>query len=207
MTERELVATCHDRDAHGVRLEPTGDLHLLAADRIWTRRRSQWQARPTARDLLDRLRTHDGRPGDVEVLAGLLDLVAHVLGPRNVGATLAWLPNWERTGCEDSLPTGGSTPLLSLLERAHDGAVTNLLRQHDGAALVSPAGALWWVGAELRGDRAPADASTSSPPVGGMRHRSAARFSRRRPDAWVFVVSHDGPVSVFVGGRDLTRTT
>ncbi len=37
-----------------------------------------------------------------------------------------------------------------------------------------------------------------------MRHRSAARFSRMRPDTWVFVVSQDGPVSVFVDGHDVT---
>ena len=136
------------------------------------------------------------------MLAGLLDLVAHVLGPRSVGATLVWLADWERSGCETSLPEGGSTPLLSLTERAHDGAVTNLLQQHDGAALVSPDGALWWVGAELRGATITDDVE---PAVGGMRHRSAARFSRLRPDAWVFVISHDGPVSVFVDGRDVTR--
>ena len=203
VTERELVATCRERGASVVRLDPTGDLHLLGADRIWTRRRAQWNARPTAPALLDRLRAHDGMPGDVEVLGGLLDLVAHVLGPREVGATLVWLPDWQRTGCEASLPAGGSTPLLSLRERAHDGAITNLLRQHDGATLVSPGGALWWVGAELRGTAVATEPIT--PPVGGMRHRSAARFSRRRPDAWVFVVSHDGPVSVFVGGDDVTR--
>ena len=200
VTEVDLVQICRERGAHAVRLDPDGDLHLLTADRIWTRRRAQWHERPTAPALRSCLDAVAPCPGEPDVLDGLLDLAAHVLGPRDVGATLVWLPDWERTGCSASLPTGGSTPLLSLTDRTHDGAVTNLLRQHDGAALVSPGGALWWVGAELA---APPD-DDAVPAVGGMRHRSAARFSRRRPDAWVVVVSQDGPVSVFVDGRDVT---
>ena len=202
VTEVELVATCRDRGAHVVRLDRNGELHLMDADRVRTRRAAQWHVRPTSHVLRRRLGAVEPGPGDESVLAGLLDLAAHVLGPRDVGATLVWLPDWDRTGCDSSLPGGGSTPLLSLTDRAHDGAVTNLLRQHDGAALVSPSGALWWVGAELS---APTSGDDVVPSAGGMRHRSAARFSRRRPDAWVVVVSHDGPVTVFVDGEDATQ--
>lgn len=200
VSEVDLVTMCRERGAHAVRLDPDGDLHLFGTRRVLTRRRAHWHGRPTAVALRARLVGRDTCPGDDEVLGGLLDLAVHVLGPKEVGATLAWLPDWERTGCDASLPTGGSTPLLSLCDRKLAGAVTNLLRQHDGAALVSPGGALWWVGAELAGPMLPDDVEAG----GGMRHRSAARFSRLRPDAWVFVVSQDGPVSVFVDGHDVT---
>lgn len=201
ITETELVRICGERDARSVRLDPDGGLHIVSAERIWSRRRNQWRRRPTANTLYDGLlATTDERPGDDVVLRGLLDLAVHVLGPRDLGATLVWLPDWGRHGCERSLPTGGSTPLIDLTDRALDGAVTNLMRQHDGAALVAPTGALWWVGAELSAPSMP-----RSPATGGMRHRSAARFSRLRRGAWVFVVSHDGPVSIFLDGHDLTH--
>lgn len=202
ITEVDLVAICRRRDARAVRLDPDGSLHLVLPDRVWSRRRHQWRARPTSATLQTGLGDVPGRPGTLAALHGLLDLAVHVLGPRDVGATLVWLPDWDRHGCRESLPRGGSTPLLDLTDRTLDGAITNLLRQHDGAALVSPSGALWWVGAELTGPPAPEGA----PNLGGMRHRSAARFSGLRPDAWVLVVSHDGPVSVFVGGRDVSGT-
>src|SRR5690606_28240005 len=108
---------------------------------------ARWEVRPTAPALMARLVEEPTRPGNEGVLRGLCELVAHQLGPREVGATLVWLPDWERRGCAATLPRGGSTPLLSLRDRALDGAVTNLLRQHDGAALVAPSGVLWWVGA------------------------------------------------------------
>lgn len=202
ITEVELVRICHERDARAVRLDTDGGLHVITPDRIWSRFRSHWRPRPTAASYHRRLLELGlDPPGDPEVLRGLLDLAVHVLGPRDVGATLVWLPDWNRRGCEASLPTGGSTPLLPLTDRTLDGALTNLLRQHDGAALVSPEGALWWVGAELV-----APPGLDMPPVvGGMRHRSSARFSHLRRDSWVIVVSHDGPVSVFVGGEEVTR--
>ena len=199
VSEVDLVTMCRERGAHAVRLDTDGDLHLFGTRRVLTRRRAHGHGRPTAVALRGGLAGR-AAPGDDDVLAGLLNLVVHVLGPNEVGATLVWLPDWERTGCDASLPTGGSTPLLSLCNRALDGAITNLLRQHDGAALVSPDGALWWVGAELAGPTRLDDVEAD----GGMRHRSAARFSRLRPDVWVFVVSQDGPVSVFVDGHDVT---
>lgn len=200
VSEADLVAVCRDREADAVRLDGDGGLHLVMTDRVWTRHRTQWRQRPTAATLTIHLRDLDALPGEEPVLRGLLELAVHVLGPRHVGATLVWLPDWDRHGCERSLPGGGSTPLLPLTDRTLDGAVTNLFQQHDGAALVAPHGALWWVGAEL--DAAPD--GEAAPVVGGMRHRSAARFSRLRPDAWVVVVSHDGPVAVYVDGRDRT---
>lgn len=202
VTEVDLVAACRAREADAVRLDVDGGLHLVTADRVWTRHRTQWRQRPTAATLAAHLAGVEPCPGDEAALRGLLDLAVHALGPRDVGATLVWLPDWDRRGCHRSLPAGGSTPLLPLTDRTLDGAVTNLLRQHDGAALVAPHGALWWVGAEL--EAAPGE--DPAPAVGGMRHRSAARFSRLRPDTWVVVVSHDGPVAVYVGGRDLSPT-
>jgi hypothetical protein len=201
VTEADLVRLCRERGARVVRLDPDGSLHVVGPDHVWSRRRTQWQARATAERMVSRLAEVPARPGDARVLRGLLDLAVHVLGPRDVGATLVWLPDWERRGCDATLPGGGSTPLLPLTDRSLDPAVANLLCQHDGAALVAPGGALWWVGAEL-----------AAPPVrhgpltgGGMRHRSAARFSRVRPDAWVVVVSQDGPVSVYVDGDEVGR--
>jgi hypothetical protein len=203
ISEADLAKLCAERDGHVVRLFPSGVLQVLSGERIWTRVRTRWWRRPTATRCHDTLMVLDARPpGDPEVLAGLLDLAVHTLSPAGIGATLVWLPDWDRTGCAGSLAGGGSTPLLSVTDRALDPALKNLLAQHDGAALISPDGSLWWAGAELIAPPTPPD---EPPIVGGTRHRSAARFSHLRPDAWVIVISHDGPVSVFVSGREVIR--
>ena len=43
-------------------------------------------------------------------------------------------------------------------------------------------------------------------PIGGTRHTSARRYSADDPDAIVVVVSDDGPVTVFRGGRVIGRS-
>lgn len=203
--EIDLVEHCRGSARRVVRLRPDGTLQVIAAGRIWTRHRSGWRSEPTADTVVAHLRDAQLPPGiDAEVLRGLLQLAVHTLSAHQVGATLVLLPDWDRTGCARDLDAGGSTPLLPVADRSADGAIANLLRQHDGAALISPDGSLWWAGAELAGPP-PTGASpvAGSGGDGGMRHRSAARFSKLRPDAVVVVVSGDGPVSLFVAGEDI----
>ena len=78
-------------------------------------------------------------------------------------------------------------------------ALLNALSQYDRAALVGRAGIVTTVGVHLRSS----EMSRTIPPYGGTRHTSAMRFTAYEPSAIAFVVSANGPLSVFVRGTRL----
>ena len=82
----------------------------------------------------------------------------------------------------------------------------HLARYHDGALLVGRDGRLEAVNVILRPSSASERAVAA---MRGTRHTSAARHSYDCPDVLAFVVSTDGPVTVFSGGQriaDLKKT-
>lgn len=199
--ETDLVALCVARRARVVRLLPEGRVQVIAGEHVWALERARWKRHPTSATYVRRLAACSPRAVERPRIAqGLLDLAVHTLSPGRVGATLVWLPDDDHTGIGRLLGHGGSVPPLPLSQYTIHRTVANLLGQHDGAMLVAPDGRLVCVGVELLGDPE-ADVVRHS----GMRHRSAARFSRMRPEAVVVVVSGDGPVSVYVDGVDITR--
>ena len=140
---------------------------------------------------------------DAEVLAGLMELCVHWLSAGQVGATLVVAlrgPARLLHYLDHSAAT--TPPPLSVACRDHFPALRSVLAQRDRAALVDPD---WTVAALDVGlswsDRA--DRMVAS--VGGMRHTSARRFSFEEPDAVVFVVSQDGPATVFSDGTPVTE--
>lgn len=199
--ETDLVALCVQRDARVVRLLPEERVQVLAGEHVWALERAQWKRHPTSAAYVHRLGQRSSRAVERPRIAqGLLDLAVHTLSPGRVGATLVWLPDDdETTGVGGLLAHGGSVPPLPVSQQTTHRAVANLLGQHDGAMLVAPDGRLVCMGVELLGE-----AGHGLVRHRGMRHRSAARFSHLRPEAIVVVVSGDGPVSVYVGGEDVT---
>jgi hypothetical protein len=158
----------------------------------------QWERRPTANAMLPTvMRAAPTLPADVAVHA--LELAVHWLSPSRIGATLVLFDDgipW------DSLDTATATraPALSMVNRRHFPALFAALQQRDLATIVSSDGAVRKVGVGLRFS---SDADASVPADRGMRHRSAQRFTYDHPDATAVVVSEDGPVTVFRGGRAL----
>lgn len=198
--ETDLVGLCVQRRARVVRLLSRGRLQVMGGEHIWALERATWKRHATSAVFVRRLQARAARAvARDRICRGLVDLAVHTLSPRRIGATLVWLPDEDQSGVGGVLGDGGAAPPLPVAERGVHHAIANLLGQHDGATLLSWDGRLVCTGVELLGD-----------PVAelvrhhGMRHRSAARFSRMRPDVIVVVVSEDGPVSVYVDGNDVT---
>ncbi len=201
--ETDLVTLCVQRAARVVRLLPEGRVQVLAGEYVFALERARWKRHPTSAAYVRRLAAWSERAMNrAHVAQGLLDLAVHTLSPGRVGATLVWLSDDDRTGVGGLLGHGGTVPPLPVSQRPIHRAVANLLGQHDGATLLSPDGRLLCAGVELLGDP-----DSDVVRHRGMRHRSAARFSRLRPEAVVVVVSEDGPVSIYLDGVDITRDT
>lgn len=164
----------------------------------WSSR--NWVLRPSAEVYLPSVR---GAVPEVpvRVLCGMLDLCIHWLSPAHIGATLL-LDVDPREHDDANLDLEGSVqaPDLSVNVRHHFPALFAVLQQSDLAALVSPAGKVTQIGVGLRSSRT---AETTVVMEGGMRHRSAARYTWDHQHTVAFVVSEDGPVTVFRRGEQI----
>jgi DNA integrity scanning protein DisA with diadenylate cyclase activity len=160
----------------------------------------QWRMRPSAREYLPLVgRAVPEAPR--EVLIGLLDLASHWLSPSRIGAT--FLLDLDARPHDDhgqdhsaALPS----PALSVAERAHYPAMYAVLSQTDLATLVSVDGTVTRFGVGLRSSE---ESEAAVHLDAGMRHRSAARYTWDHHHTVAFVVSEDGPVTLFRRGTDI----
>jgi hypothetical protein len=174
---------------------------MISADGVieWTGR--VWSMRPSARRYRATLEraVPEARPG---LIAGLLDLCIHWLSPGRVGSTLLL---YLAVNSEDlkslDLDSSLQPPALSIGERHHYPALFAALMQTDLATLISSEGRIKRIGVGLRSTAA-SDAAVAQ--ERGMRHRSAARYTWDHPHTVAFVVSDDGPVTVFRHGVPIT---
>jgi len=132
----------------------------------------------------------------------VLDLCVHWLSPGQTGGTvvLVLAASAELRGgvdYADSFPC----PPLSVRRRQHSPAFLAAMAQTDLAVVVDADGTARRMGVGLRSS---AEAERLISDARGMRHRSARRFSFDHPETLVFVVSEDGPVSVFSDGAVVT---
>jgi hypothetical protein len=159
----------------------------------------RWTSRPNARAQHDLL--HPYLPAIASpVLLGLLELAVHWLSPGRVGATLVVPVTHGDSGLD--LERALATPDLSATARHHYPALLAALMQTDLATVVDAAGRPHHIGVGLHWS---AEAERSVEVDGGMRHRSAARYTYDHPDAVAVVVSEDGPVTVFHHGKPLSQ--
>ena len=143
---------------------------------------------------------------DGDVVRRLLELSHHRISSNKFGATLLYLLTRDPVTlrCRDE-GIDVTTLNLSVLNAADEPLLLHQARYRDGALLVSRDGRLLAVNVILRPTRA------SEQAVGvtkGTRHTSAARHTYDCPDTLAFVVSTDGPVTVFCDGQriaDLKR--
>lgn len=164
----------------------------------WNGRR--WRHRPSARVYLPALR--EAVPeAPVKLLQGLLDLAVHWLSPAHIGATFV-LDLEPRDHDDHGLDTSAAlpSPSLTVLERHHFPAVFAVLAQTDLATLVSARGDIGRLGVGLRSSIASESAIHID---AGMRHRSAARYTWDHDHTVAFVISEDGPVTLFRHGEPI----
>jgi len=137
------------------------------------------------------------------VVRRLLELAHHRISPERAGATLlyllgdsAWTTSRRSEGL--SLRTVG----LSVLNESDEPLLLHQVRHRDGAVLVDHDGKLLAVNVIVRNTRA---SEVEVPATRGTRHTSAARHTFDCPDVLAFVVSMDGPVTVFSDGRRIAE--
>ena len=140
------------------------------------------------------------------VVRRLLELSHHRISPNKFGATLLYLLTEQPVTlrCRDE---GVDVTMLNLsvLNAADEPLLLHQARYRDGALLVGRDGRLLAVNVILRPTRASEQAVSVTK---GTRHTSAARHTYDCPDTLAFVVSTDGPVTVFCDGQriaDLKR--
>jgi DNA integrity scanning protein DisA with diadenylate cyclase activity len=196
--EASLVDVQRASGAYLVQRSGDGSVRIFTEETIVTWDGVRWRAKPPARRFEEAIR-RVVEIADPTILAGILEVCVHWLSPSYVGTTIVWYCTDED---EDDralmdLSLARRTPPLRLDERSHLPPLLSALRQVDGAATVSAGGTLRHVRVFLR----PSEKSTELvPAIQGTRHTSARRFSYDEPRALVFVVSEDGPVSVFADG-------
>jgi len=177
-------------DSHGVVRIVTDSSITVVQGRRWTTKDLVYEA---AEDIMQIVPAADTR-----VIRKLLELTHHRISPERIGATVLY-----RIGDPGSTVKGRDAGIglgnvgISVLNDAEHSVFVHLARYHDGALLVGRDGRLEAVNVIMR----PSSASERAvPAMKGTRHTSAARHSYDCPDVLAFVVSTDGPVTVFSGG-------
>jgi DNA integrity scanning protein DisA with diadenylate cyclase activity len=135
---------------------------------------------------------------DTEVVRRLLELSHHRISAKKIGATLLYVLT-EGAAATKRRDEGISVAALNLsvLNATDEPLLLHQARYRDGALLVGRDGRLLAVNVILRPTRA---SEQAVPATGGTRHTSAARHTYDCPDVLAFVVSSDGPVTVFSDG-------
>jgi len=143
---------------------------------------------------------------DGGVVRRLLELSHHRISPNKFGATLLYQLTAQPVTLRRRDEGIDVTALdLSVLSRADEPLLLHQARYRDGALIVGRDGRLLAVNVILRPTRA---SEQAVPTIKGTRHTSAARHTYDCPDVLAFVVSTDGPVTVFCDGQriaDLKR--
>jgi Probable sensor domain DACNK/DisA bacterial checkpoint controller nucleotide-binding len=198
--EADLVEIQEATDAFIIQRTLLGRPRLFMPNAVVDWNGREWTLRPNAAALLDPL-SKIVPTASYDVLRGLLELSVHWLAPGHVGATLVL----RLDGIEPANDPGYGfdavasfpSPSLSIRARHHYAALLTALAQTDLATLVDADGTVRHFGVGLNVS-ARADLLVGDPR--GMRHRSARRFTFDHPETVAFVVSEDGPVTVFSDG-------
>ena len=163
---------------------------------------TRWWTKPDAHEYtLSVCRAVASAP--LDITESILDFCVHTAGPGAGGTMLVWcLDDDALDGVRRrSVSTGQHMPLdVSMTTPTAHSAIRHVLFQVDGAALVDRSGAVIEVGVHLR-PSTEAHERIAVPAELGTRHAAAMRTSHDVPGAIFFVVSEDGPVTVYSSGR------
>lgn len=193
--QQELNATICVTDTQGI-------TKIFCNAGLFIHQYRSWQKKPCINRALHNI-CRCAPQADIETLKDLLEFCFHDLSPRNIGATLVWClaepsaeewdtmrPNFELKDIETRVGSDRSVAVLR-----------HLLTYTDGAVILDAQARAIGVGAQLK------YSETSKRLIeahSGTRHTSAQRFSYDFPKGIIFVVSSDGPVTVFSDGMSVT---
>lgn len=195
--EQSLATFSRSSGATIVQRLPSGRIRIFHADHVHSSDEGVWMSRPSSARYHESVQIRVA--GDqTETARAILDLCVHSLSPAGIGASLVWYPDGVPLASR-ALDRGAEIvpPTLAVTSDKERPAIVHALSQLDRAVLVHPAGGLAALNVLLLAPNVPNDVRFD----GGTRHNSAGRFSSAEPRALVFVVSSDGPVTVFQAGN------
>lgn len=196
--EADLVNIQQATEAFIVQRTALGQTRLFVGDGVVDWNGRTWSRRPSAGALLPPI-AKMVPTASFDVLRGLLELCIHWLSPSHIGATMLLRLDEDGDPSDVGMDTSAAFagPGLSVKKPHHFAALHAALMQTDLATVVAANGKVQSFGVGLnvssRADVLVADHR-------GMRHRSARRYTYDWPDTVAFVVSEDGPVTVFSDG-------
>lgn len=218
-TELLLFDVAHDREAALVHLRAAGRgestvvmqrsvnglVRVLAPDALCVWDGAHWWTKPYAASFAQAV-LDEVPAASPETLHTILDFCVHTMSPADAGTTLLWALQADKVSEVEGLSASRQAtpvPRLPFRDIATRAAIRQLLSQVDGAAILNRDGLVIAIEAQLRSS-ARSHNTLRLDPARGTRHASARRYSFDHQDVIVFVVSRDGPVTVFAAGREIT---
>ena len=184
----------------------TGVVKLIQNGEIYSIRGRMWSHKESIDKALNRILAYLENVPIAEILSilrGFITLCYYYLSPEGVGATLVWLLNDKGVA---AIQSGRAVGLASLDLSVRDAdtypLIRHILEHQDGATSVLSSGKLECTGVHLTFSEKAAKAVLETH---GTRHTSAARFTYDHPEAIAFVVSQDGPVTIFSDGANIAE--
>jgi hypothetical protein len=188
-------------EARIVQRDRQGGLRVLGPTGIVVWDGTSWWNKPYA-DQYARAVKRSAPSCSTATLTAILDFCVHSVGPAPAGAILVWALDGATCGrirSRSRLRSPKPLPQLSLQDPLAHGAVRHLLAQVDGATLIDPDARLLETGIYLASSLA-AHEFVHLASGRGTRHAAGKRFSYDEERVIVFVISEDGPVTVFSDG-------
>lgn len=187
------VIICND--ASGVVRIVTDSSVTLVEGRRWIAKNLVFEA---AEDIVDVVPA-----ADIRLVRRLLELTHHRISAHRVGATLLYLlADNPRPTTRRSEGVALGAVGVSVLNESEDPLWSHQARYRDGALLIAHDGRLLAANVIMRSSLS---SESAVAPIGGTRHTSAARHTYDCPDVLAFVVSTDGPVTVFSDGKRIAE--
>lgn len=158
----------------------------------------QWLLKPHVQSIMEAV-TQCVPQADKGTFRKLLEFCYYKLSPSRIGATIVWCLREPTRGEMQKMKSQVDLQPYDLnLTIGNDAAViAHLLSNADGALILNEAAKAMGAAAHLQYSRKSERLIRATE---GTRHTSARRFSYDAPKVVVFVVSSDGPVSVFSDG-------
>ncbi len=203
--ELDLVELARDAKCWIMQRHPSGAVRVFRGQSMLRNQDGLWTYKPYSDSRTFQFLHVTGLDGsEAQMGLGILDLCLHVLSARRIGATIVWVVRQDPAtfGSAFSRAPHPIPAVLNVTDPHHVQPLVSLLASVDGACLVGPDGAIEGVEGFI-GNSAAAEAFIDA--HSGTRHTTAARLSYDQPEVLVFVVSSDGPVTVFSDGVDLLR--
>jgi DNA integrity scanning protein DisA with diadenylate cyclase activity len=196
--EAQLVAAALDLRGMVGRVDTRAWASLYLGAGIAACENRQWLFKPHVQSILEAV-TQCVPQADTVTLRKLLEFCYYKLSPLRIGATIVWCLREPTQGeIQKMKPQIDLQPYNLNPSAGNDAAViTHLLSNADGALILDHTTTAIGAAAHLQYSKKSERLIRATE---GIRHTSARRFSYDLAKAVVFVVSSDGPVSVFSDG-------